>query len=92
MPYDDGQDSGSVDSQESDQGYKSFWLPPEAVEELPPDLKSGDIVKFKVVGKDSKGNVEVVCEHGEDEGDNLHADLERSMPASMGGTYGEANE
>ncbi len=98
-PYNDSGDSADMESPEPDQSsngegdYKSFWLPPEAVAELPPDSKAGDIVKFKIVGKDAEGNVEVVCEHGEmTDKEDMHNDLVRSMPASMGGTYGEENE
>ena len=91
----DDQTANAAPPEEKPDEDKSFWLGAEDLGELPTDLKAGDIVKFKVIGKDAQGNVEFVFQKGGDEGgdqDDLRADLESSMPASMGGTYGEANE
>lgn len=47
-------------------GEDTYFLPAGAVEGK--DVKPGDIIKFKVVGEDKDGNVEVSCVDDSDKG------------------------
>ena len=62
---------------------KTYFIPSDLFEGK--DLKPGDVIT--VTGKDSEGNLEVVCEHKKEE--RWQDDLERSMPESFGGSMKE---
>lgn len=56
---------GGMDNEttENDGGRDdTYFLPKEALDGE--DVKAGDIIKFKVIGEDKDGNVEVSCLHG----------------------------
>lgn len=56
---------GADDGAESDEGRDDTYFLPKAVLKGQP-FKSGDILKFKVVGEDQDGQVEVECLDGND--------------------------
>lgn len=72
--------------------YKEFWLPEEAVAELPPDVKPGDVIEYIITGKDKDGQIAVKYHTGKEKGDDMDHemegmgdDLENAMPEHMGG-------
>jgi len=78
MPYDDSTEKGA-----EEKSY-SFFLP----SEYQHDCKPGDILKFRVIGKDSDGDTEV--EPVDDKGgdpwkDEMEGELSQSMSEDMGG-------
>ncbi len=84
QPGDELARGGSEETGEMDQGRDdTFFLPKEALDGQP--VQSGDILKFKVVGTDSEGGVEVECVHddakgGKSSGKSWQDDLRASVP------------
>lgn len=67
---------------ENDEGRDdTYFLPKDALDGE--SVKAGDILKFKVIGEDKDGNVEVECLHGKDGKGDSKMSWQDEMRASV---------
>ena len=96
MPENDTMDTEAGDELDQDSDNETtendggrddtYFLPKDALDGQ--EVKAGDIIKFKVIGEDKDGNVEVECLHGKDgKGDSKMSwqdDLRANVPNEGG--------
>jgi len=84
-PTNTGDPSEMGESESSDQGDQTFFLP----DSFPgrENYKAGDTITLKVVGEDADGDLEVECVHPKGGEKDWKTDLRESVPNTPSGDY-----